>query len=175
MTNERAPDEPLDFPHSTLPADQASNVDNLSDPTFARVAEASMRMFAGVVPGPRRSEVAKLAREAGDGGYPWQAIADRVVADPMRPDELVQRSLVAQRNWVAQNSKPSVGKQLARANKTVLAWIIGRSIATLIWFVMFVLVALLVKIRFPAADLYHVLDLVPEDVMLRLRALLGAG
>jgi uncharacterized membrane protein len=148
------------------------------DPLFVRVSETSMRMFAGVVPPKTTSELHRVVEQAGGGeqGYPWEQVVDRVLADPADPEDLVRRSLRAQRDWLAVGGgakKPGLGARASRAGKGFLARAIGRLIAFSMWLVLAVVLLLVLRIRFPEVDIYRLLDLLPAGATDEIRRLLG--
>jgi hypothetical protein len=129
------------------------------DPTVARVAEASLRMMAGTTSPATRKRISDLADGAPD-NYPWREIVDAVLADPADPSDLVQKGLLAQRDWVSRSasaiarptprSGPSLGYKLKRTFAVNLAKLLFYSI----FFVAVLVLLYLVRRAWPQLDLY---------------------
>lgn len=77
------------------------------DGTIARVAETSLRMMAGTV-GSGTLRAIQDELRAHPEAFPWQQVCNLVVAEPVDPSDLVNRGIVAQRDWVHRAQRPAV-------------------------------------------------------------------
>ncbi|MBK8978152.1 MAG: hypothetical protein IPM29_19780 [Planctomycetes bacterium] len=69
------------------------------DVRIARLGEVALRMLAGLV----STETLQAARHAAaehPEHYPWEQVAAIVLAQPLDPSELVNKGLLAQRDWL---------------------------------------------------------------------------
>ena len=94
-------------------------------------------MMAGVVPG---DVVARLQSRllAQPDAYPWEEVVDAVLDEPVGDSELVNKGLVAQRNWLLRGSRGDLDRdatlravgQLALAVKTVQRLCVEKGLCT---------------------------------------------
>jgi hypothetical protein len=133
------------------------------DVTVAKVAETCLRMMAGsVTPGVKRS-IADVAKRSPD-AYPWEAICDLVVGEPVDPSDLVNRGIAAQRDWV-QSGGAAPGRAAPRmprprasnAFKRLLAMAVVRSVFYVIFAVVFAVGLILIRENW-GFDLYAFSD-----------------
>jgi len=156
---ERTPDDPL----SSLAE---------RDPTIARVAETSLRMMAGAV-SPSTLRAARALAE-GSPSYPWEDVVGLVLRDATDPSALVQRGLEAQRDWLARGgAEPIAPTRRRRTLKTrakgALAALLVRGVFYLVIAVLFAVLLVLLRYRFPWLDIYAIGEQVREAVLSVLR------
>ncbi|MEY3160220.1 MAG: hypothetical protein RIT25_211 [Planctomycetota bacterium] len=129
-----------------------------SDP-LANTAEVALRLMAGMVPRKTLQSVQRMAVES-TGEYPWRAVHEAVLADPVDPQELLRRGLLAERDWVARGGRETPGPGLKRRAKGFVAKVLAQLIVFAITLALAVVVLLLVKYRWPEMDVYRVLEMV---------------
>ena len=126
---------------------------------LARTAEVSLRLMAGMVPRKTLQAVQRMAVES-TGEYPWQRIHDAVLAEPVDPNELLRRGILAERDWVARGGRETPGPGLKRRAKGFLAKVLAQLIVFSITLALAVVVLLLVKYRWPELDVYRLLEMI---------------
>ncbi len=82
------------------------------DVRVARLGEVSLRMMAGAVGDETLAQVRKRVAED-PAFYPWEDVVRLVVAEPVDPSELVNRALVAQRDWLVTGDVPAAARVAA--------------------------------------------------------------
>jgi hypothetical protein len=121
------------------------------------VAQASLRLMAGVVPKATLDRLRKGAMDAG-AEYPWETTTRAILADAVDPQRLVQQGLVAQRDWVLrggrENPKPSIGRKA----KGLLARLCAQLIFGALFAAVLVIGLVAVKYQWPAFDIYVAVD-----------------
>ena len=160
-------------PDMTQPTDSdAADAELLS-----RIGETSLRMMAGVVsPSVVQHLQARLYAEPDE--YPWEEVVDSVLAEPMARDELVNRGLVGQRNWLLKSGRDAApggqavagggqsrrgrSKTMKVRGKTLLAMMIVRGGFFVIYTFAVVLLLVLLRHKFPSFDIYRILDLLKQ-------------
>lgn len=128
------------------------------DDTMTAVAAVSMRLVAGSV-GKRTMEQLKRTVEQSPAEYPWQIVTQAVLAEPVEPQRLVQQALAAQRDWILRGGREAPSRPLTTQAKGLLAKIVAQSIVVGLIAGIVVVVLLLLKLKYPACDIYRVLDL----------------
>ena len=129
-----------------------------SDP-LAQTAAVSLRLMAGMVPRKTLQAVQRMAVES-TGEYPLQSIHDAVLAEPVDPNELLRRGILAERDWVARGGRETPGPGLKRRAKGFLAKVLAQLIVFSITLALAVVVLLLVKYRWPELDVYRLLEMI---------------
>ncbi len=113
--------------------------------------------MAGAVPRKTMNSLQKVV-QARRKDYPWESVLDSILESPMASDRLVHQGLRAQRDWIMRGGRETPRKRLAVQGKTLLAWLIARTL----FFVLFTgaVCALLVLLKqvAPKMDLYIVLN-----------------
>jgi hypothetical protein len=147
------------------------------DSTVARVAETALRMMAGQV-GPDTQRALQDALRRSPDAYPWQEVCDLVVAERVDPSQLVNRGIVAQRDWV---NRPAAARTVPAASaarpkrpasnlfKRLLAMLIVRGAFYAVFASAFVVLLVLVQRRWSEVDIYALGRWVEDAV----RGLLG--
>ena len=132
-----------------------------------RIALTSLRMMAGAVP---RDVVDRLhSRMRAEPEYPWEEVVDAVLAEPVAASQLVNKGVLAHRNWLASggaaNPAPAaqaVGgrrrKTLKTRGKTALAMAIVKGGFFILYTVVVILVLVLLRHKWPWMDIYRLLD-----------------
>lgn len=109
-------------------------------------------MMAGVVPPTTRRALLQRVRKAG-GDYPWEAVVDAVLADPVDDTRLLQRGLLAQRDWVSRPEREPVGRRVRRRSRSALAWLLSRVIFFAIYTGAAIVLLVLLELRWPQLDI----------------------
>ncbi len=135
------------------------------DDTLARVSEVSLRMMAGVVSPQKLRELQDLVARSPD-VYPWEQVVDSALAEEGDPQLMVQNAVVAQRNWLArggrETSPAKKGRSVKGHAKRGLAFLIVRSGFLFVFAILGLLGLLLAKHKWPAIDIYRLLDWLRE-------------
>lgn len=126
------------------------------DETMAAVAAVSLRLLAGAV-SKRTMEQLKRTIDQSPAEYPWQAVTQAVLAEPVEPQRLVQQGLQAQRDWIVRGGRETPSRPLAQQAKGLLAKVVAQLIFLGIYTGIVVVALLALKYRFPGFDIYRVL------------------
>lgn len=138
------------------PADAVPPPASQPDETMASIAATGLRLLAGVVP-KRTLEGLKRTVLASPDEYPWQVVNQVVCAEPVDAQELAQKGLRAQRDWILRGGRETPGPGVSVQAKTLVAKLLVQLIFFLAYTVV-VLVALLVfKHKWPSLDIYGLL------------------
>jgi hypothetical protein len=117
-----------------------------------RVGAVALRMMAGAVsPATRRS---LQQRVRGAPSYPWEAVVDTVLADPVDEVRLLERGLAAQRDWVVGSAKAPLGRRLRQRGRSAVAWLLSRVIFFALYTAAAIVLLVLVRWRWPDLDIY---------------------
>lgn len=132
---------------------------DLDDPQqlLDAIRDVSLRLIAGGVPRPAMTQLQKLLRE-NIGDYPWQQVTQRILAEPVDYQKLVQQALGAHRDWVWRGGREKPAPSLAHRGKGLLAKICAQAIFLAIWAIVVVIALLAIKHGFPNFDIYAALD-----------------
>ncbi|GAB4151738.1 MAG: hypothetical protein Fur0037_20470 [Planctomycetota bacterium] len=135
--------------------------DSPADPTrpdkvLDSVAAVSLRLMAGAVPRKTMARLQETLR-ASPSEYPWQVVVRAILAEPADEQALVQQGLRAQRDWILRGGRLDPGKPLGVKAKTLLAKVLTQGIVFGIFFVLTCMILLLLRQKFPSADLYQIL------------------
>lgn len=121
------------------------------DHTIARVAETSMRMMGGAV-GPETMRSIREELKSHPESYPWERVCDLVVREAADPSDLVNRAIVAQRDWVQRGPRGAAPTAASRPKapasnlgKRLLAMLLVRG--TFYALIVFALVVILVLLE----------------------------
>lgn len=109
-------------------------------------------MMAGVVPPSTRRALQQRVRASG-GDYPWEAVIDAVLADPVDDRRLLQKGLQAQRDWVSQPGSEPIARRVRRRGRSALAWLLSRVIFFAIYSVAAIALLVLLELRWPELDI----------------------
>lgn len=115
--------------------------------------------MAGMVPRKTLLAVQGMAVES-TGEYPWRAVHEAVLADPVDPQELLRRGVMAERDWVARGGREAPGPGLKRRAKGFVAKVLAQLIVFAITLALAVVALLLAKYRWPEMDVYRLLEMV---------------
>jgi len=126
------------------------------DDTLRAVADTSLRLLAGAVQ-KRTMEQLKRTLQQSPAEYPWQVVTQAVLAEPVDPQQLVQRGLQAQRDWILRGGRETPGPGLAHHAKGLLARLCAQLIFGALYAVVILAILLLLKFKFPGFDIYRVL------------------
>lgn len=124
---------------------------------MVRIGAVSTRLLAGAV-SKRTLEALQRTVQASPAEYPWQVVNQVVLAEPCDEQELAQKALRAQRDWVVRGGRENPGKPLGLQAKTLLAKLVAQSLFLGIYTFVILLFLLLVKHKWPQANVYGVLD-----------------
>jgi hypothetical protein len=137
--------------------------------TIGKIADASLRMMAGAV-SPDCQRALREIVHANPEQYPWERVIDIVLAEPADPSELANRALVAQRKWILRSSGESrparsrPNRSLSVVVKTWIAIALVRGGFQIALAAVFVVLLLVLKSRWPRADVYRILDWLRETL-----------
>lgn len=127
------------------------------DDAMVRIGAVSTRLLAGAV-SKRTLEALQRTVHASPTEYPWQVVNQVVLAEPCDEQELAQKALRAHRDWVVRGGRENPGKPLGLRAKTLLAKLVAQSLFVGIYTFVILLFLLLVKHKWPQANVYAALD-----------------
>lgn len=132
---------------------------DLDDPNVVAdaVAQVSLRLLAGAVERPLFAQLQRQLAAAPD-SYPWQEATRALLASPVDAQQLVQRGLQAQRDWILRGGRETPRPTLARRAKGLLARLCAQLLFAVLFAVVLLVALLAVKHRWPEFDVYQVLD-----------------
>lgn len=147
-----------------------SDQSNLSEAALVdRVAATSLRMMAGTVPSHVVDHLQSRLYARPD-AYPWDEVVDTILAEPVEPNDLVNKGIISHRNWLLRGGRSgqeggrgssSGGRRtpsLKVRGKTLLAAAIVKSGFFVIYTATVVMVLVLLRHKFPSFDIYRILD-----------------
>lgn len=126
------------------------------DPVFSRICESTTRLTAGVVSRPTMKDLQKTV-QAASAEYPWEAVVDRILREPMDPSQLTKQALRAQRDWVVRGGRQTPGKGVTFKAKSFVARLFARLIFLAILLPVVVVLLVLIKQKWPELDIYRIL------------------
>jgi len=138
----------------------AEQTDAAAD-VFSRICETSTRLMAGTVPRRTLQDLQKKVR-TDTGSYPWEVVVDRVLLEPFQPDELTRRALRSQRDWIARGGRETPGRGARHHAKTFVARLVAALVFMGIFIPVVVVVLVMIKHKWPDADVYRLLDWLRE-------------
>lgn len=125
------------------------------DDTMQAVGAVSLRLLAGAVPKKTMEQLQRTVQQS-PAEYPWQAITQAVLAEPVEPQKLVQQGLQAQRDWILRGGREKPGPSLGRRTKGFLARLCAQAIFALLFAVVLIAVLVLVQYKKPELDIYRI-------------------
>ncbi len=160
---------------------ETSNSTSADDELLNRVGQTSLRMMAGVIPNHVVDHLQARLYASPD-AYPWDEVVDTILAEPIDGGDLVNKGILAHRNWVLRGDAPgaaavaSVNRPVPRASaptgrrpksmsvrgKTFLAAGIVKGGFFVIYTLSVVALLILLRHKFPSCDIYRVLDWLAE-------------
>jgi len=117
-----------------------------------------LRLLAGVVP---KGTMAALRGEimSSPDAFPWKAVNERILSDPVDPAQLTQAGLRGQRDWILRTGRPKAGRRSMKVRgKSMLAYLIVRSIFLALNAAALIALLILLKHHWSWLDIYSVLD-----------------
>lgn len=139
------------------PPDQEHDAEVL----FQEISELSLRLMAGSVPRRTMKELQRIVNGS-DGVYPWDAVLDRALKDPVDQHELVSRGLRAQRDWVWRGGRTDPGKRVRVQAKTFLAGLVVKLLFFVLYTLALVCLLILVEQIWPHLDISRILHFLQE-------------
>ena len=132
-----------------------------ADSLFSRICETSARPMGGTV---QRSTIRSLQKEVRSQakGYPWQSVVDRILAEPVDQEKMVQQALRSQRDWVVRGGRKTPGKGAKHHAKSFVAKLLARLIFMAIFIPVVVVLLVLMRHQWPWCDIYRILDWLAE-------------
>ncbi len=130
---------------------------SVPDPRLHRIFEASHRLLAGLVPGGTVTKLAGRIRDEED-RYPWEEVVESLTAPSVEPQELVQRGLRAQRDWILRSAAGRPMRRLRVATKTLLARIVAQGLFFVLYTTAVIALLLLIRLKWDWFDIYRLLE-----------------
>jgi hypothetical protein len=149
----------MTVPTPSQPDGGGSPLLDLDQPAAAyeAVAHASLRLLAGAVDRPLFAQLQRQLAASPD-SYPWQEATRALLAPPVDAQQLVQRGLQAQRDWILRGGRETPKPALARRAKGLLARLCAQLLFAVLFAVVLLVALLAVKHRWPELDIYQALD-----------------
>jgi hypothetical protein len=126
------------------------------DETLAAIGGVSLRLMAGAVP-RRTMDALKRTVLSSPDEYPWRAVNRVVLEAPVDEQDLAQRGLKAQRDWILRGGRENPGKSLSVHAKTWIAKLLTQLIFLTAYSLVVVVLLLILKHKWPTADIYRLL------------------
>ncbi len=142
--------------HPEAPPPAAGAGSATTDATMDAIAAVSLRLLAGAIP-RKTMEALKRTVLASPAEYPWQVVNQVVLAEPVEANELAQKGLKAQRDWLLRGGREAPGKPLSVHAKTLVAKLLVQLIFLVIYTGVVVVMLLLLKHKWPSLDIYGLL------------------
>jgi len=130
---------------------------------FQEISELSLRLMADSVPRGTMKDLRRIV-ESGDGVYPWDAILERALEDPVDQHELVSRGLRAQRDWVWRGGRTNPKKGMRRKAKTFLAGLVAKLVFLVLYTLALVCLLVLVEQIWPSMDISRILHFLQDKL-----------
>ena len=132
------------------------------DPVREQLGEASLRLLAGVVPAGTMAELRGEIMSSPE-AFPWKAVNERILADPVDAAQLTQAGLRGQRDWILRTGRPQARPPTRRRSmkvrtKSLVAYLIVRSVFFVVYAAALIVVLILLKHHWSWFDIYSVLD-----------------
>ncbi|MEY4829477.1 MAG: hypothetical protein RLZZ562_1273 [Planctomycetota bacterium] len=121
------------------------------------IGAVALRLLAGTV---SRKTLDALQRTvlASPDEYPWRVVNQVVLGEAVDEQELAQKGLRAQRDWILRGGRENPGKPLGLQAKTFLARIVAQALFGLLFAILLVVLLWGLKVRWPAFDIYWPLE-----------------
>lgn len=123
---------------------------------MAAIAAVALRLLAGAVP-RRTLDGLKRTLLASPAEYPWQVVNQVVLAEPVDEQDLAQKGLKAERDWILRGGRETPGKPLSVQVKTLVAKLLTQLIFLFVYTLVVVVLLLLLKHKWPSFDVYRLL------------------
>jgi len=130
---------------------------------FQDISELSLRLMAGTVPRRTMKELQRMVDKS-DQVYPWDAILERALTDPVDQNELVNRGLRAQRDWVGRGGRTNPGKGARVQAKTFLATLSAKLVFIVFYTLALVCLLVLVEQIWPHLDISRILHFLQDKL-----------
>jgi len=140
------PDEPAIEPTRTA-----------RDPLLGDVAEATLRLAAGLVPPPTLQKI-RAQVLADTESFPWREVNERILAVDLPEQQLLQQGLRFQRDTIVRGGRSGKRRTLKSRGKSLLAVLLARGIFFVVYTVAVVVLLILLKHQWPGFDIYSLLD-----------------
>ncbi|MHC4514477.1 MAG: hypothetical protein ACYS5W_12335 [Planctomycetota bacterium] len=155
--------------HKTLTAQediQHENRDHDPEVLFQEISELSLRLMAGAVSRRTMKDLQRMVERSRD-TYPWDAVLDRALADPVDQHELVNRGLRAQRDWVGRGGRTNSaksGKSVKLQAKTFMAALVAKILFGVVYTLVLVFLLVLLEQIWPHLDISRILGFLQEKL-----------
>ncbi len=121
---------------------------------MGQIAQVSLRLLAGAV-SKRGLEGLKRTLEASPSEYPWQVVTKVVLSEPCDEQDLAQRGLRAQRDWILRGGRENPGKPIGLRAKTLLAKLVAQLLFFVIYTLTVLVLLLLLEHKWPQINIYQ--------------------
>ncbi len=153
--------------HQTLtaPEDIPQQPDRDHDPEvlFREISELSLRLMAGAVSRRTMKDLQRLVDRSSH-AYPWDAVLDRALEDPVDHNQLVDRGLRAQRDWVERGGRTNPGRGVRLQAKTFMAALVAKLLFGVIYTLALVCLLVLLEQLWPQLDISRILHFLQESL-----------
>lgn len=118
------------------------------------IAGVSLRLLAGTV---SRKTLDGLKRTvlASPDEYPWRVVNQVVLGESVDEQDLAQKGLRAQRDWILRGGRETPGKPLGLQAKTLLAKVVAQALFGLLFALALVVLLLVVNHKWPNINIYQ--------------------
>lgn len=130
---------------------------------FQEISELSLRLMAGSVSRRTMKDLQRIVEKSGQ-AYPWDAVLDRALEDPVDQHDLVSRGLRAQRDWVFRGGRTNPGKGVRVKAKTFLAALVVKLLFFVLYTLALVCLLVLVEQIWPDMDISRILHFLQDKL-----------
>lgn len=130
---------------------------------FQEISELSLRLMAGSVPKRTMKDLQRIVDKSND-AYPWDAVLERALEDPVDQNELVSRGLRAQRDWVWRGGRTNPGKGVRMRAKTFAAGLAAKLVFLVLYTLALVCLLVLVEQMWPHMDISRILHFLQDKL-----------
>ncbi len=141
--------QPPDFPASAPVPEAHESIEG--------IAGVSLRLLAGTV-SRKTLDALKRTVQASPDEYPWRVVNQVVLAEPFDAQDLAQKGLRSQRDWILRGGRENPGKPLGLQAKTFLAKVVAQLLFGLLFAIVLVVLLLTINHKWPEINIYRVLE-----------------
>lgn len=143
---------------TSQPSDPSASASSLQPhESIEGIAGVSLRLLAGTV-SRKTLDALKRTVVASPDEYPWRVVNQVVLGESVDEQDLAQKGLRAQRDWILRGGRENPGKPLVLQAKTFVAKVVAQALFGLLFAVVLVVLLLLVNHKWPEINIYRALD-----------------
>ena len=146
-----------------MTAEETQDRDHDPNALFHEISELSLRLMGGAVSRRTMKELQRIVDKSGS-AYPWEAVLDRALEDAVDHNELVDRGLRAQRDWVLRGGRKNPGKRVGTHAKMFMAKLVAKGLFLVLYTLALVGLLVLIEQMWPHLDISNILYFLQEKL-----------